>query len=89
MSSSPLALPKPLSVDEWEALLLRRRGGDPGRTWASVPEAADLLYVSKETVRNWCRAGVLAHARVNRQRAYRIPMRALAEHLVGQAVSPL
>jgi excisionase family DNA binding protein len=81
----PLASTKPLSAEEWEAVLLRRRGGDPARTWVTVPEAAALLYVVDETIRNWCKAGVLDYVRVGRQGRFRIPIRSLAEHLIEDA----
>lgn len=83
-----LATPGALTAEQWQAHLVRRRGGDPARDWATVPEASTLLGYAEETIRTWCRAGYLAHQRAGRKRVYRIPISALAQLLIEDGIAP-
>jgi len=78
----------PLAVAERAGSGVERRGAEPLETWTrsallNTDEAAALLLVSRRTVQNWTRDGVIPSVKLGRRRMYL--RRALQAHL--QALS--
>jgi excisionase family DNA binding protein len=53
------------------AMEVYRMTNEPEK-WSSLEEIAEHLGVSKDTIRNWIRKGVIPHKRVGKQFKFRI-----------------
>lgn len=52
--------------------------------WLTVAQAADILQVHPETLREWLRAGRIPATRISRRAGYRIRARDLEAFLSGE-----